>query len=698
MRRLESYACGEWVAAPDNGQELHDAVSGEAVALIGSEGLDFQVMLDHARNIGGPALRHYTFHQRALMLKELGKYLMARKEDFYADSWATGATRNDAWIDIEGGISTLFVYSGKGRRELPNAHLYLDGAQERISREGSFTAQHVFTPLQGVAVHINAFNFPCWGMLEKLAPTLLAGVPAIVKPARQTAWLTERMFRAIVASGILPEGAVQLICGGTGDLLDRLDYQDAVSFTGSHATGLMLARTPAIVENATRFFMEADSLNCSILGRDVAPGSEAFKLFIREIHREMTIKAGQKCTAIRRALVPEDRIEAVAEALRQRLQATPVGNPRNEQVRMGALAGQQQRDAVAAQIRKLAQDNEVLLGRDLHCEPLDADAEQGAFLPPVLLLAEDPLRSSAHDIEAFGPVSTLMPYRDDEEAIELAALGRGSLVGSIVTEDPAIATRLVMGVAPHHGRLLLLDPACARESTGHGSPLPHLIHGGPGRAGASEEMGGIRGVTHYMQRSALQGSPDMLSAVTGRWMQGASRRLDPEKHPFQKHFEELEIGDAVITEAREITLDDIERFAELSGDRFYAHMDEDAARRNPFFEGRVAHGYFLVSLAAGLFVWPDEGPVLANYGLDDLRFAAPVYAGDRIRVQFTCKQKTDRKGEAYGEVRWDTTLVNQDDIAVANYDVLTLVEKQKSAIPQMEVTVDSNDGNSGTSE
>ena len=678
MRRLESYACGEWVAAPEHGQILHDAVTAEPVAVIGSDGLDMQAMLDHARSIGGPALRHYTFHQRALMLKALGKHLMAEKDRFYAESWATGATRNDAWIDIEGGISTLFVYSGKGRREMPNAHLYLDGAQERISREGGFTAQHIYSPLQGTAVHINAFNFPCWGMLEKLAPTLLAGVPAIVKPARQTAWLTECMFRSIIDSGILPEGSVQLICGGTGDLLDRLDYQDAVSFTGSHATGLKLAQTPAIQRNATRFFMEADSLNCSILGRDVRPGSEAFDLYIKELTREMTAKAGQKCTAIRRALVPADRIDAVAEALQQRLRDLPIGNPRNERVRMGALAGQAQRDSVAECIRQLAQDNEILLGEDLHAAPLDADAELGAFLPPVLLHARDPLSSSAHDIEAFGPVCTLMAYHDEEEAIELAAKGRGSLVGSIVTEDPAIATRLGIGVAPHHGRLLILDPVAAKESTGHGSPLPHLIHGGPGRAGASEEMGGVRGVTHYMQRTALQGSPDMLTAITGRWMQGATRQLDEHRHPFQKHFDELEIGDAVITAERAITLEDIERFADLSGDRFYAHMNEDAARRNPFFEGRVAHGYFLVSLAAGLFVWPDEGPVLANYGLDDLRFAAPVYAGDRIRVQFTCKQKTDREGEKYGEVRWDTTLVNQNDEAVANYDVLTLVRKRQN--------------------
>jgi oxepin-CoA hydrolase/3-oxo-5,6-dehydrosuberyl-CoA semialdehyde dehydrogenase len=677
MRRLASYACGEWLAAPEGGQLLRDAVNGEPVALIGSEGLDFQAMLDHARHIGGPALRHHSFHQRALMLKELGKYLMAHKENLYAESWATGATRNDAWIDIEGGISTLFSYSGKGRRELPNAHLCLDGAQERISRAGSFTAQHVLSPLHGVAIHINAFNFPCWGMLEKLAPTLLAGVPAIVKPARQTAWLAETLFRHIIDADILPEGAVQLVCGGTGDLLDRLDYQDVVSFTGSHETGLMLKQTPAIVGQGTRFLMEADSLNCSILGRDASPGSEAFARYVRELAREMTVKAGQKCTAIRRALVPREYIEAVADALGRRLQETTIGNPRNERVRMGALAGMEQREAVLERIRLLARDNEILYGSDLHIDPLEADAESGAFLPPVLLLAEDAATSSAHDIEAFGPVCTLLPYHDEEEAIELAALGRGSLVGSIVTEDPAIATRLCIGAAPHHGRLLVLDSRCAAESTGHGSPLPQLIHGGPGRAGGSEELGGIRGVSHYMQRTALQGSPEMLTAITGQWMQGAERRFDSERHPFRKHFEELEIGDAIITGEREITLRDIERFAELSGDRFYAHMDEDAARRNPFFEGRVAHGYFLVSLAAGLFVWPDEGPVLANYGLDNLRFTSPVYAGDRIRVQFTCKQKTDREGEPYGEVRWYTSLVNQNDEAVANYDVLTLVAKKQ---------------------
>jgi oxepin-CoA hydrolase/3-oxo-5,6-dehydrosuberyl-CoA semialdehyde dehydrogenase len=672
MKKLESYIAGEWFAPASSGIVLHHAINGSAVAEISSAGIDFQDMLDHARDIGGPELRHFTFHQRALMLKELGKYLMERKELFYECSEATGATRTDSWIDIEGGIGTLFTYSGKGRREMPNSHLYIDGDQQQISRSGTFTAQHVMSALQGVAVHINAFNFPCWGMLEKLAPTLLAGMPAIVKPASQTAFLTELMFRHIIESGILPPGAVQLICGSTGDLLDRLDFQDAVSFTGSSKTGLKLKQTPAIIKSATRFFMEADSLNCSILGTDVEPGSAEFDLYIKEVLREMTTKAGQKCTAIRRAIVPENRIDDVAEALSKKLQQLTIGNPANEKVRMGALASMAQRDDVLTHIEQLTQDNLVLFGQDIDIAPIDADNETGAFLSPILLQAEDPQNSSAHEIEAFGPVSTLIAYQDIEQAIELAALGKGSLVSSIISNDENTVQRLAFGCAPFHGRILVLNAACAKESTGHGSPLPQLIHGGPGHAGGSEEMGGILGVKHYMQRTALQGSPDMLTAITGQWMTGSQRKTD-DKHPFEKTFGELEIGDSIVTDKREIKLEDIEKFAELSGDHFYAHMDEAAAKRNPFFDDRVAHGYFLVSLAAGLFVWPDEGPVLANYGLDNLRFSAPVYAGDVLQVQFTCKHKSNREGEDYGEVRWDTTIINQNDEVVANYDVLTLV-------------------------
>jgi oxepin-CoA hydrolase/3-oxo-5,6-dehydrosuberyl-CoA semialdehyde dehydrogenase len=672
--KLASYAGGEWYRASTPGKVLSHAVNGEPVAEISSAGLEFAGLLDYARATGGPALRRHTFHQRALMLKDLGKYLMERKEVFYALSSATGATRSDSWIDIEGGIATLFAYSGMGRRELPNANLLLDGPQEIIARENSFTAQHVYTPIQGAAVHINAFNFPCWGMLEKLAPTLLAGVPAIVKPASLTAFLAEAMFRHIVESKILPEGSVQLICGSSGNLLDLLDFQDAVSFTGSASTGLMLKKTPAIIDNSVRFLMEADSLNCSILGGDVEPGSAEFDLYIREVAREMTAKTGQKCTAIRRAIVPGNRLDAVADALAGRLAQTTIGNPESEGVRMGALAGLEQRAEVLKQVERLAADNETIVNRGADFELVDADAERGAFMAPVLLRARDARHGSAHEVEAFGPVSTLIAYRDEDEAIEIAARGRGSLVASVVTGGAETAARLAGGIAACHGRVLVLDEACAAESTGHGSPLPQLVHGGPGRAGGSEEMGGIRGVRHYMQRTALQGSPDMLSAITGRWMSGSARRLD-EVHPFKKRFGELEIGDAIVTGQREITLADIEAFAELTGDRFYAHMDAEAARRNPFFEDRVAHGYFLVSLAAGLFVWPGEGPVLANYGLDDLRFAAPVYAGDLLQVQFTCKHKNNRETEDYGEVRWDTTIVNQDGQVVASYDVLTLVAR-----------------------
>lgn len=670
--KLQSYANGEWYESSASGIILRNAINGEQVAEINSDGLDFSDMLEYGRKVGGPALRRYTFHQRALMLKELAKYLLDRKEEMYKLSAATGATRSDSWVDIEGGITTLFIYSGKGRREMPNSHVYLDGAQELISRNGTFTAQHIYTPIRGVAVHINAFNFPCWGMLEKMAPTLLAGVPLIVKPASQTAFLTELMFKYIIESGILPEGSVQLVCGSTGDLLNHLDFQDAVSFTGSAYTGLKLKKTPAIIDNAVRFFMEADSLNCSILGADVQPGSPEFDLYVKEVTREMTTKAGQRCTCIRRALVPEDRLEAVADAMVKRLSQTTIGDPANDKVRMGALAGMDQRRDVLSQVAKLAQDNAFVYGENLSINPIDANAENGAFMSPVLLRALDPYSSSAHDVEAFGPVSTLIPYTDTEQAIELAALGRGSLAGSIISNDPAVARDLTIGAAAYHGRLMILNAECAGESTGHGSVLPHLVHGGPGRAGGSEELGGVRGVKHYMQRTAIQGSPDMLTAVTGRWMTGSKRNTDT-VHPFKKRFNDLEIGDTIVTEKRRITLQDIEAFAELSGDKFYAHMNEAAANRNPFFEGRVAHGYFLISMAAGLFVWPDEGPVLANYGMDNLRFATPVYPGDVLQVQFTCKEKVNRETEEYGEVRWDTTIVNEESEVVASYDVLTLV-------------------------
>ena len=674
--KLQSYAQGEWYESSASGVVLNSAITGQQVAEISSTGLDFADMVKYAREVGGPALRKFTFHERALMLKDLAAYLLERKELFYACSKDTGATRSDSWVDIEGGIGTLFAYSSKARIEMPNSKVYLDGGVERLSRNGTFIGQHIYTPILGVAVQINAYNFPCWGMLEKLAPAIVAGVPCIIKPGSQTAFLTELMVKHMVESGILPAGSIQLICGSTGDLLDHMTYQDLVSFTGSASTGLMLKKNDAISSENTRFVMEADSLNCSILGSDVQPGSVEFDLYIKEVANEMTTKAGQKCTAIRRAIVPADRLDAVAEALSARLAKTIVGNPDNKTVRMGALAGMGQRQDVLSKLEQLRSQNEIVFGDPNKVDVLDADSEKGSFISPILLAANT-TTTNAHDIEAFGPVTTLIPYSDTQNAIEVAAQGKGSLVGSVITADKEIAREIVLGAAAHHGRMLILNEECSKESTGHGSPLPQMIHGGPGRAGGGEEMGGIRGVKHYMQRTAIQGSPDMVSAVTGTWITGSARNTST-IHPFKKHFEEIEIGDTVITEKREISLADIEAFAELTGDKFYAHMDEEAAAKNPFFEGRVAHGYLLIAAAAGLFVWPGEGPVLANTGLENLSFQKPVNPGDVIQVQFTCKQKKDRLTDIWGEVRWDTTIVNQDGEVCANYDVLTGVANLKS--------------------
>jgi len=676
INMLQSYAVGEWFTSAEEGMTLTNAITGDAVAQISSSGLDFSDMVSHARNVGSPNLAQYTFHERALMLKKLGGYLMERKEIFYEMSKATGSTRSDSWVDIEGGIGTLFSVSSKARIGMPNSQVYIDGDTERLSRNGTFIGQHIYTPLQGVAVQINAFNFPCWGMLEKLAPAIVAGVPSIVKPGSQTAFLTELMVRHIIESNILPAGALQLVCGSTGDLLDHMTYEDVVGFTGSASTGLMLKQHPVIARENTRFVMEADSLNCSILGTDVEPGSAEFDLYIKEVAREMTGKSGQKCTAIRRAIVPENRINEVAEALCARLAKITVGNPDNETVRMGALAGLSQRDDVRSAVAKLQEQSELVYGDVNSVDVIDASNDTGAFISPILLLSRDAQNTAAHDIEAFGPVSTLIPYTDAEQAITLAARGKGSLVGSIVTNSPDFAHDVTLGAAPHHGRILVLNEACAKESTGHGSPLPQLIHGGPGRAGGGEEQGGVRGIKHFMQRTALQGSPDMLSTITATYMQGAERNTDT-IHPFKKNFEEIEIGDTVVSQKREISLELIEEFAALSGDVFYAHMDEEAAKRNPFFDGRVAHGYLLISAAAGLFVWPGEGPVLANTGLENLSFQKPVYPGDTIQVQFTCKQKKDRLTETWGEVRWDTTIINQDGEVCANYDVLTGVANTK---------------------
>lgn len=675
--RLRSYAAGRWAEGTGQAVVLANAVTGAPVAGIDSTGLDFAATLDHARRVGGPALRRLTFHERARRLKALATHLTERKEEFYELSKATGATRTDAWIDVEGGIGTLFAYASKGRRELPDSTVHLDGPPESLSRGGSFVGQHVCVPLEGAAVHVNAFNFPGWGMLEKLAPTLLAGMPAIVKPASQTAYVAELMFRRMVDSGIFPEGSLQLICGGTGDLLDHLTGQDVVTFTGSAVTGRRLKAHPTILDNAVRFTMEADSLNFCLLGPDAEPGTPEFDLFVKEVAREMTVKAGQKCTAIRRALVPRNLVEAVTAALRDRLAKTVVGDPSNEAVRMGALASLSQREEVRARVRELAEVAEIVAGSLDEVRVTGADPEKGAFLNPILLHCDQPHRHArVHEIEAFGPVSTLIPYDTTDDAVDLARRGQGSLVGSLFTADDGFARQVVLGVAAFHGRLLIGNRDCAKESTGHGSPLPALVHGGPGRAGGGEELGGVRGVLHFMQRTALQGSPETLTRIGGRWIPGAARR-EGDVHPFRKPFEELEVGDAVLTAARTVTLEDVERFAALTGDTFYAHTDEAAARANPFFAGRVAHGYLVVAAAAGLFVDPDPGPVLANYGIDGLRFTTPVYPGDAIRVALTCKQKTDRGGDAgHGEVRWDCTVTNQDGRVVAQYDVLTMVAKR----------------------
>ena len=668
---IHSFAAGQWVAPDDSARLIENAVTGEAMARAGNGSLDVQAMLDHARNTGGPALRNLTFHDRARMFKALALHLGEHKQALYDLSFATGATQSDHLIDIDGGIGTMFVFASKGRRELPDAQVYLDGEVEQLSRGGSFLGQHICTPLQGVAVHINAFNFPVWGMLEKLAPALLAGMPVIVKPATATCYVTELAVRLMLESGILPQGALQLVAGGLGDMLDHLTCQDVVSFTGSADTALKLRSAPRLMANSVRFIAEQDSLNASILGPDATPGTPEFDLFIKEASREMTAKAGQKCTAIRRIIAPQGQVDAVIAALSERLGKTTIGDPRAEGVRMGALVSNGQKRDVLDKARIISAEAERVFGDPDAFEVTGADAARGAFLPPMLYHCADPdAAERVHDTEAFGPVSTVMGYRDIDHAIALVHRGQGSLVASVITRDGAVAREMAMGAGAFHGRLYFNNRDSMTESTGHGSPLPHMVHGGPGRAGGGEEMGGIRGVMHYMQRSAIQGSPDILTAIGGTWVAGATERPAP-AHPFTRPFETLEIGETIHSEAREVTLDDIEHFAEFTGDRFYAHMDDAAAKRNPFFPGRVAHGYLLLSFAAGLFVEPSEGPVLANTGLDGLRFMKPVEAGDSIKVRLTVKKKTPRNTD-YGEVRWHVTLTNQDDEKVAEYELLTM--------------------------
>ncbi|MGK5558333.1 phenylacetic acid degradation bifunctional protein PaaZ [Actinomadura kijaniata] len=666
MAVLRSYVSGSWRTPTDEGAPLRDAVTGEEVARFSTEGLDYAAALEYGRR-SGAALRELTFHQRAALLKALGAHLNEHREELYALSARTGATLADSRIDVDGGIGTLFAYSGKGRREMPNDTVYVDGDVEGLSRGGTFVGRHVCTPLRGVAVQINAFNFPVWGPLEKFAPAFVAGMPSLIKPAPQTAYLTARLVELILESGLLPEGSLQLACAEPGDLLDHVTEQDVVAFTGSAATARRLRVHPAIVERAVRFNAEADSLNASVLGTD-----GDLDLFVRQLVTEMTVKAGQKCTAIRRAFVPRDRLDEVVAAARERLAKVVVGDPSVEGVRMGALVSLQQREEVRRQLKALG--GEIVFGDPDRVEIAGDRAQDGAFLSPLLLLG-DPERPEPHEVEAFGPVSTLLPYDTTEQVVDYAGRGRGSLVASVVTEDPAFAREIVLGAAHWHGRVLVLDRSCAKESTGHGSPMPALTHGGPGRAGGGEELGGVRAILHHMQRTAVQGSPDVLTAVTGRWTAGARRSEGV--HPFRKSLAELRVGDSVTAGPRTVTAEDVAHFAEFTGDTFYAHTDEEAAAANPLFGGIVAHGYLVVSFAAGLFVAPEPGPVLANYGLENLRFLTPVKVGDSLTVTLTAKQITPRENADYGEVRWDADVVNQDGASVARYDVLTLVAKER---------------------
>ncbi|RQO32071.1 phenylacetic acid degradation bifunctional protein PaaZ [Taibaiella sp. KBW10] len=636
--KLQNYAGGQWIPATDNGETLYNAITGEALYTADSKNLDFAAMMQYARTTGSPALRKMTFHERGRMLKALALYLMERKETYYTISAFTGATRADSWVDIEGGIGNLFANASL-RRQFPDEPFYIDGDVAPLSKGGSFIGHHIMVPKRGVAIHINAFNFPVWGMLEKVAVNLMAGVPAIVKPATLTSFLTEAVVQDIIASGILPAGALQLICGSARGILDFVENGDTVTFTGSATTGKMLKSHPRLIEEAVPFNMEADSLNCSVLGIDVTTDMPEFDIFIKEIAREITTKAGQKCTAVRRIIVPENMVEDVQIALGKRLASSTIGDPSVEGVRMGSLAGQSQKEEVLGKIKELQQSQEIVIGDLDAFEVKGADKEKGAFLPPVVFFNDNPFqKTDVHNIEAFGPVSTIMPYKTTDEAAALAQMGKGSLVSSIITADDAIAKDYTLEAATMHGRILILNRDCAKESTGHGSPMPMLVHGGPGRAGGGEEMGGIRGVLHYMQRTAIQGSPTTITAITNVYQQGAKGNLSA-VHPFKKYFEELKVSDQLMTESREITSEDIDKFAALSGDNFYAHKVETDFE-GTMFDQQVAHGYFIMSIAAGLFVDSYElNPVLLNYGIDDLRFTKPVYPGAKISIRFTCKQK-----------------------------------------------------------
>jgi len=686
MNKLGNYITGQWITGDGDGQLLYNAVTGQPFAAATTKGLDFAAITDHARKVGNPALRKMTFHQRGNMLKALALHLRNHLPRFYEISYRTGATKADSWVDIEGGIGNLFANASL-RRRFPNDVIAIDGESHNLGKNNTFMGTHILSPKEGVAIHINAFNFPVWGMLEKIAVNLLAGVPAIVKPATVTSYLTEAVVKEIIASGILPEGSLQLICGSAGDLLDHVTSQDVVTFTGSATTGLMLKKTAAILENNVPFNMEADSLNCIVLGENVTPDQPEWDIFIKEIRKEMTLKAGQRCTGIRRIFVPGNKMEDVWKAIGTSLAQTVIGNPLNEKVRMGSLAGETQRSEVRSQIEKLLASSQIVYGSLDSVEVVDADPKKGAFMSPVLLMNDKPHScSEPHEVEAFGPVSTIMPYTNMDDAIALSKLGKGSLVTTVVTADYKEARQYVIGAATHHGRILVLNNECAKENTGHGSPLPLLVHGGPGRAGGGEEMGGLRGVKHYLQRTAIQGSPTTITEVTNVYQPHAKGK-DPGKHPFKKYFEELQIGDQIVTEKRLITSEDIDKFADLSGDHFYAHI-KTTDFTGTMFEQQVAHGYLIMSIAAGLFVDSyHKNPVLLNYGIDELRFTKPVYPGAEIHIRFTCKEKLPndkrvvekpedlKRGDDIekGIVKWLVEMIDDSNEVTGVATILTMV-------------------------
>ena len=686
MNKLDNYITGKWITGDGNGQLLYNAVTADVIGAASTKGLDFKLVTDYARTVGNPALRKMTFHARGNMLKALALHLRNHLDKFYAISYQSGATKADSWVDIEGGIGNLFANASL-RRKFPDEVFCIDGESHNLSKHNTFMGTHILTPKEGVSIHINAFNFPVWGMLEKIAVNLLAGMPCIVKPATVTSYLTEAVVKEIIASKILPEGSLQLLCGSAGDLLDHVTSQDVVTFTGSAKTGLMLKSNPHILRESVPFTMEADSLNCIVLGEEAVPGTAEWQIFVKEVRREMTLKAGQRCTGIRRIFVPENKMEEMWKAIATALSQTTIGNPLNEKVRMGSLAGETQRKEVREQVQKLLASSQIIYGSLDSVEVIDADASKGAFISPILLMNAKPFdATAAHEVEAFGPVSTIMPYKNIDEAIALSKLGKGSLVTTIVTADYSIAKQYVIGAASHHGRILVLNNECAKESTGHGSPLPLLVHGGPGRAGGGEEMGGIRGVKHYLQRTALQGSPTTITAITNVYQPNAKGKT-PGKHPFKKYFEELQIGDQLITEKRIVTSEDINKFADLSGDHFYAHI-KTTDFSGTMFEQQVAHGYFIMSIAAGLFVDSyEKNPVLLNYGIDELRFTKPVYPGAEVYIRFTCKEKLPndkrviekpedfKRGDDIekGIVKWLVEFFDETDEITGVATILTMV-------------------------